>query len=377
MGLSSSKTKTNSTSTSSPLDQYAPYITQGLTTAQGILNDNQGNMQNLSGKALDVANGFAPQQSTLAGIYGGNTQAAGTYSNLQNAQANDASIPALKSVIDNAYSNPGFDPLKGFTNPTVNPMSDQFYSDTLSGKYLNGNPYLDAIVQQGTDAATKGLNQRFAGSGMGEGMSTPYAQALGQSVADANNQLRYGAYRDELGRMGTIGGQSDAQYNAGQDRALTASNDLAGAYNTATGLKASAATAMGNQNTNDNNTALNAANGSLSSTLQALGLSGTLSQDQLAALQSAAGIPYTGVNQYANLVNGLTGKYGTNTTNSTQTQSGNIGQMLSGLAGSALGAFASGGLGGLGGGGGLGSIFGGSGGGTSMFNPGGTFGMGL
>ncbi|HTO41186.1 MAG TPA: hypothetical protein VL026_09445, partial [Rhizomicrobium sp.] len=128
-----------------------------------------------------------------------------------------------------------------------------------------------------------------------------------------------GAYRDELGRMGTIGGQSDAQYNAGQDRALTASNDLAGAYNTATGLKASAATAMGNQNTNDNNTALNAANGSISSVLQALGLSGTLSQDQLNAIGMAASVPYAGVNAYSGIVNGLTGKYGNTASTGTNT----------------------------------------------------------
>jgi hypothetical protein len=343
VGISSSKTKTQSTSTSTPLDQYAPYITQGLTSAKGILDSNQGNMQNLSSKALDVANGFGAQQATLANIYGGNTQAAGTYSNLQHAGANDSSIPALQGIIDNAYKNPGFDPLQGFTHPTTNADSSQFYKDTLGGKYLNGNPYLDSIVKQGTDAATKGLNQRFAASGMGEGMGTPYAQALGSAVSDTNNQLRYGAYKDELGRMGTIGAQSDAQYNAGQDRALTASNDLAGQYNQATGLRTSAAAAMGNQNTADNATSLNAANGSMQSILSALGLSGTLSQDQLNALQTAAGIPYTGVNAYSGIVNGLTGKYGNVDQTGTSKTTGNLGQMWLQAGGQAAQAFAMGG----------------------------------
>jgi hypothetical protein len=343
VGISSSKTKTQSTSTSSPLDQYAPYITQGLTSAKGILDSNQGNMQNLSSKALDVANGFGAQQATLANIYGGNTQAAGTYANLQHAGANDSSIPALQGIIDNAYKNPGFDPLQGFTNPTTNADSSQFYKDTLGGKYLNGNPYLDSIVKQGTDAATKGLNQRFAASGMGEGMGTPYAQALGSAVSDTNNQLRYGAYKDELGRMGTIGAQSDAQYNAGLDRALTASNDLAGQYNQATGLRTSAAAAMGNQNTADNATSLNAANGSMQSILSALGLSGTLSQDQLNALQTAAGIPYTGVNAYSGIVNGLTGKYGNVDQTGTSKTTGNLGQMWLQAGGQAAQAFAMGG----------------------------------
>jgi hypothetical protein len=112
---------------------------------------------------------------------------------------------------------------------------------------------------------------------------------------------------------------------------------------------------MGNQNTADNATSLNAANGSMQSILSALGLSGTLSQDQLNALQTAAGIPYTGVNQYANLINGLTGKYGTNTTNSTQTSTPSLMSSLmqgASLASSLMG----GGMGGLGG-----SAFGGSG----------------
>lgn len=51
MGLSSSKTKTQSTTSSTPLDQYAPYITQGLTTAQGVLNDNQANLNQMSQSA--------------------------------------------------------------------------------------------------------------------------------------------------------------------------------------------------------------------------------------------------------------------------------------------------------------------------------------
>jgi len=375
MGLSSSKTKTQSTSTSSPLDQYAPYITQGLTTAQGIMNSNQGNMQALGSKALDVANGFGAQQGTLANIYGGNSQAGQTYGRLQNAGANDPSLGALSGLAQGSTSpgnydgiganNPSLAILQGMTNGQVNGDTSGYYKDVIGGKYLDNNPYVDAMAQQATDAATKAQNSRFAASGMGEGMSTPYSQALGKSVADANNGLRYQNYNAERQLQQQASGMSDSEYNATQDRNLSAATGLGSLYNQTGALNLSAqqakdaafnndrnshlaaATALGNQNNADNATSLGAANGSMSSILQALGLSGTLSQDQLAALQTAAGIPYTGVNAYSNIVNGLTGKYGTNSTNSTQTQSGNIGQMLSGLAGSALGAFAGGGLGGL------------------------------
>ena len=54
MGISSSKTKTQNTASSSPLDQYAPYITQGLTTAQGVLNDNQSNLNQMSQSAYGL-----------------------------------------------------------------------------------------------------------------------------------------------------------------------------------------------------------------------------------------------------------------------------------------------------------------------------------
>jgi hypothetical protein len=213
MGLSSSKTKTQSTSTSTPLDQYAPYITQGLTSAKGILDDNQSNMQNLSSKALDVANGFGAQQATLANIYGGNTQAAGTYSNLQHAGANDPSLSTLGTMAhrNSAYdgigaSNPGLDAVRAMLGGSANGDTSQYYRDVIGGKFLDNNPYVDAIAKQGTDAATKGLNQRFAASGMGEGMGTPYAQALGTAVSDTNNQLRYQNYSAERGLHGHGGG---------------------------------------------------------------------------------------------------------------------------------------------------------------------------
>src|SRR5438132_961348 len=59
MGLSSSKTKTQSTTTSSPLDQYAPYINRGLATAQNVLDANQGNLAHMSQSAYGLYDDLA------------------------------------------------------------------------------------------------------------------------------------------------------------------------------------------------------------------------------------------------------------------------------------------------------------------------------
>ena len=351
MGLSSSKSTTNSTSTAAPLSQYQPAIDQGVNAAQAALTGTNGAYAGQ--QALGVYNGLSAPQSVLGSIYGGNTASQGTLANLQKAAANDPSISALQATINSAYANPAFNPLNGFTNPTTDPLTQQFYSDTLSGKYLgSGNPYLDAIVQQGTDAATKAQNARFALSGMGEGISTPYSHALGTAVADANNNLRYTAYNDELNRMGTIAGQADTQYNAGQDRALTAASSLGSLYNQATANKTGAASALGSQYTNDNNTALGAANGLTSSQLQAAIASGQISQDQLNALGASQALPYASLLNYTNILGGLTGKYGTSTASGTSsgTSSGttttdqSLGAGLGGLLGAGLAGWASGGF---------------------------------
>ena len=399
MGLSSSKTKTQSTTTSSPLDQYAPYINRGLATAQNVLDANQGNLAHMSQSAYGLYDDLASSigrdggfvgnaQNIAANIYGGAhagaNPGAATYRGLM--EAHDPSIGLLNRMAQGSASpgrydnigddNPALGLLAGMAAQTANPDSAQFYHDTLAGKYLNANPYLDAIVRQSDDAATKAVNRRFAASGMGEGLSTAYADLLSRNLADSETKLRYGAYGDELARMGTIGAQSDAEYNATRDRSLSAATGLGGLYNQTGQLKLAAqqardqafnndrsaqlaaAQALGQQQTADNAGTLNAASAAdaqytqqIAQQLQALGLVPELTNAQyagvspaLAALQAGASIPYTGVNNYAALVNGLTGKYGTEATNSTTKQSGNIGEMLSGLAGSALSGFASGGL---------------------------------
>ena len=367
MGLSSSKTKTQSSTSSTPLDQYAPYITQGLTTAQGVLNNNQANLNQMSQSAYGLYDNLANSitngsgfvngaQNVAASLYNGGGPGAATYQTLQQAGANDPSIAALKALAQGG-SNPGLGALQGMTAQSANPDSASYYRDVLGGKYLDaGNPYLEAMLQQSDDAVAKAANQRFAAAGMGAGLSTPYMDVLTHNLADSENKLRYQDYDSQLNRMTQIGAQSDAGYNAARDRSLSAASNLGNLYNQTQQQQLAAAQALGSQTNADNQTALGAANGSVTSIMQALGLTGGLADAQYAgvapamsALQAAASIPYTGVNNYANLVNGLTGKYGNQSTNSTTTQSSNIGEMLSGLAGTAISAYAGGGLGKLGG----------------------------
>ena len=357
MGLSSSKTKTQSSTSSTPLDQYAPYISRGLTSAQGVLDNNQADLNQMSHSAYGLYNNLANSitngsgfvsgaQNVAANLINGGGPGAATYQSLQQASANDPSIAALKALAQGG-SNPGLSALQGMTAQSANPGSASYYRDVLGGKYLDsGNPYLGAMLQQSDDAVTRAANQRFAAAGMGAGLSTPYLDVLTHNLADAENKLRYQDYDNELNRMTQIGAQADAGYNAAQDRSLNAASSLGNLYNQTQQQQLAAAQALGSQTNADNQTALGAANGSVASIMQALGLTGGLADAQYAgvapamsALQAAASIPYTGVNNYANLVNGLTGKYGNTSTNSTETTSGNIGQMLSGLAGSALSSY--------------------------------------
>jgi len=361
MGLSSSKTKTQSTTSSTPLDQYAPYISQGLSTAQGLLNDNQGNLNQMSQSAYGLYNNLANSitngsgfvngaQNVAANLYNGGGPGAATYQNLQQAGANDPSIGTLTSLAG-ASGNPALGLLQGMTAQAANPDSADYYKNVLSGKYLDaGNPYLGAMLQQSDDAVTKAANQRFAAAGMGAGLSTPYMDVLSKNLANSEDSLRYQDYDNQLNRMTQVGAQSDAGYNAAQDRSLNAATGLGNLYNQTQQQQLAAAQALGAQTNADNQTALTAANGNVSNILQALGLTGGLTDAQYAgvapamsALQAAASIPYTGVNNYANLVNGLTGKYGVENSSGTSTTSG-LPAFLSALgsAGQGIGSAATG-----------------------------------
>lgn len=70
-------------------------------------------------------------------------------------------------------------------------------NDTLSGKYLQGNPYLDAILDKTRQDVANSVNDQFGPAGrFGSGM---HAKILTDELANAENQLRYQDYGVERG----------------------------------------------------------------------------------------------------------------------------------------------------------------------------------
>jgi hypothetical protein len=79
-----------------------------------------------------------------------------------------------------------------------NPLLDSgnaYAQDVLGGKYLNSNPYLDAMVNRTNSDVGDQVNSLFARSGASLG--TAHAGTLGKSLADSENNLRYTNYAQE------------------------------------------------------------------------------------------------------------------------------------------------------------------------------------
>lgn len=75
-----------------------------------------------------------------------------------------------------------------------------YYSDVLSGKYMNGNPFLDQILGQTREDIGNSVGGHFSqngryGSGANQGV-------MEKQMAAAENALRYQNYGDEMNRMG-------------------------------------------------------------------------------------------------------------------------------------------------------------------------------
>lgn len=76
-----------------------------------------------------------------------------------------------------------------------------YYGDVQSGKYLDGNPYLDEIVANSNADITDSVNQAFMprfGSGY-------HAKALAKQLGANEANLRYGNYATERGYQDAAG----------------------------------------------------------------------------------------------------------------------------------------------------------------------------
>lgn len=85
--------------------------------------------------------------------------------------------------------------------------SQGLVNDTLAGKYLNGNPYLDAIISKNAGDIRDNVGAAFSASGRyGSGM---FGDTLADNIGEMANDLRYGNYAQE--RQNQIGAVDQAQ----------------------------------------------------------------------------------------------------------------------------------------------------------------------
>ena len=86
-------------------------------------------------------------------------------------------------------------------------------ADTLGGKYLDGNPYIDSMVNQNMDQ----WQNRLGSQGLGSGSfgNANLTQNVTQGANNAANQLRYQNYGDERNRMMQAASMAPQAYMAG------------------------------------------------------------------------------------------------------------------------------------------------------------------
>lgn len=88
-------------------------------------------------------------------------------------------------------------------------------NNTLTGGYLNNNPYIDEIAGQVSGDVSNSVNSAFAGGGRYG--SNAHADTLANAVADSTSNLRYQNYGDERQNMqrglALAGTVDQAQYN--------------------------------------------------------------------------------------------------------------------------------------------------------------------
>ena len=71
--------------------------------------------------------------------------------------------------------------------------ASNFYGDTLGGKFLDGNPHLQGVIDSSNRDITDAVNSNFMGR-FGSGYHT---NALVRGLGENENRLRYGDYAQE------------------------------------------------------------------------------------------------------------------------------------------------------------------------------------
>jgi len=106
-------------------------------------------------------------------------------------------------------------------------QAQQYNSDVLAGNYMGGNPYVAGRLQRMRADTADGVNSQFTmGGRYGSGA---HAGVLAKEMANAENNMLYGNYSQEMARrdnaMGAAYGQNNAQAGlalGAQNQAMTA-----------------------------------------------------------------------------------------------------------------------------------------------------------
>ena len=156
MGFSSSKTKTKN----EPWAPAQPYILKGLENSGRVFDQQQPSLDKFSAMQMDTYGRLAP--GAEQGIMG----------------------------------------------------SQGLVNDTIGGKYLNGNPYLEGMIGQTRDNVTDQVNGQFSlGGRYGSGQHTGI---LAKYLADAENNMRFNNYGMERGYQNQAIDQAQSLMNGSQ-----------------------------------------------------------------------------------------------------------------------------------------------------------------
>ena len=92
--------------------------------------------------------------------------------------------------------------------------SQGLVNDTLSGKYLNGNPYIDGMLAKTRENVSGNVNSQFSGSGRYG--SDYHTGEMTRQLADAENSMRFQNYGQERAYQNDAVGQAQGLMNGSQ-----------------------------------------------------------------------------------------------------------------------------------------------------------------
>jgi hypothetical protein len=127
--------------------------------------------------------------------------------------------------------------------PRINSALD-YSQGVMNGNYLNGNPYLQDVIDNSNRDITTGVDSQFEGAGRyGSG---DFAGVLARQLANNENNIRYANYAQERqyqnaapGQLAGLIGVSSALPQAAGNTYAEAVRGLVGNYNTTNGTTTS------------------------------------------------------------------------------------------------------------------------------------------